>query len=118
MTKTEALILLADALKESKQLHQLRFLLAEFTLAVAQHKDGKLSTQQLIARLRNLAHIEALSHQEEDPAMSSQYTFSQVPKTSHPRSNFTRSHGYKTTLDAGYLIPFYVDEVLPATRST
>ena len=67
MTKTEALVLLADALKESKQLHQLRFLVAEFTLAVAQHKDGKMSTQQLIARLRNLAHIEALSQQEEEP---------------------------------------------------
>ena len=30
-----------------------------------------------------------------------------------PRSVFNRSHGYKTTLDAGLLVPFLVDEVLP-----
>lgn len=26
---------------------------------------------------------------------------------------FDRSHDYKTTMDAGYLIPVFVDEVLP-----
>lgn len=41
------------------------------------------------------------------------HTFSQVPKAEIPRSSFDRSHGYKTTFDAGYLIPFYVDEMLP-----
>lgn len=41
------------------------------------------------------------------------HTFSQVPKAEIPRSTFDRSHGYKTTFDAGYLIPFYVDEALP-----
>lgn len=41
------------------------------------------------------------------------YSFSQVPSADIPRSVFNRSHGYKTTFDAGYLIPFYVDEALP-----
>lgn len=43
-----------------------------------------------------------------------QHSFSQVPKAEIPRSAFDRSHGYKTTFDAGYLIPFFVDEALPA----
>lgn len=44
---------------------------------------------------------------------TTQYTFSQVPHADIPRSNFSRSHGYKTTFDSGYLVPFYVDEALP-----
>lgn len=39
--------------------------------------------------------------------------FSQVPKAEIERSRFDRSHGLKTTFDAGFLIPVYVDEVLP-----
>lgn len=39
--------------------------------------------------------------------------FSQVPNSPIQRSVFDRSHDYKTTLDSGYLIPFFVDEVLP-----
>lgn len=42
-----------------------------------------------------------------------QHQFSQVPKAEIPRSSFDRSHGYKTTFDAGLLIPFFVDEALP-----
>ena len=41
------------------------------------------------------------------------HQFSQVPRADIPRSSFDRSHGYKTTFNAGYLVPFYVDEVLP-----
>ena len=41
------------------------------------------------------------------------HSFSQVPKADIPRSSFNRSHGVKTTFDAGYLVPFFVDEVLP-----
>lgn len=41
------------------------------------------------------------------------HQFSQVPRADIPRSSFNRSHGYKTTFDAGYLIPFFVDEALP-----
>lgn len=39
--------------------------------------------------------------------------FAQVPQVKHPRSSFDRSHGYKTTFNAGYLVPVYVDEALP-----
>lgn len=42
-----------------------------------------------------------------------QFAFSKVPQVKNPRSTFNRSHGYKTTFDCDYLIPFLVDEVLP-----
>ncbi len=42
-----------------------------------------------------------------------QSRFAQVPKATIPRSQFDRSHGHKTTFDAGLLVPIYVDEVLP-----
>jgi len=41
------------------------------------------------------------------------HKFSRVPQAEIPRSSFDRSHGYKTTFDAGYLVPIYVDEALP-----
>ena len=41
------------------------------------------------------------------------HQFSRVPSADIPRSSFDRSHGHKTTFDAGYLIPVYVDEALP-----
>lgn len=44
---------------------------------------------------------------------STQHLFSQIPSAQIPRSVFDRSHGYKTTFNSGYLVPFYVDEVLP-----
>lgn len=47
------------------------------------------------------------------PASSSQHNFSQVPKAEIQRSSFDRSHGYKSTFDSGYLVPVFVDEVLP-----
>ena len=43
----------------------------------------------------------------------SAHKFSEVPKAEIQRSRFDRSFGYKTTFDAGYLIPFYMDEALP-----
>ncbi|UDN67759.1 major capsid protein [robinz microvirus RP_110] len=42
-----------------------------------------------------------------------QHQFSQVPRAEIPRSSFDRSHGVKTTFNAGYLIPIFVDEALP-----
>lgn len=42
-----------------------------------------------------------------------QHTFSQVPRADIPRSSFDRSSGHKTSIDAGYLYPIFVDEVLP-----
>jgi hypothetical protein len=41
------------------------------------------------------------------------HSFSQAPSADIPRSSFNRSHGYKTTFDAGYLIPIFWDEALP-----
>ena len=41
------------------------------------------------------------------------HDFSQVPSASIQRSSFDRSHGYKSTFDAGYLVPVFVDEALP-----
>ena len=44
---------------------------------------------------------------------ASDYTFSAVPRADIPRSVFRRDHGYKTTMNANQLVPFYVDEALP-----
>ena len=41
------------------------------------------------------------------------HQFSQVPQANIQRSSFDRSHGYKTTLDAGYLVPIFLDEAVP-----
>ncbi len=41
------------------------------------------------------------------------HRFSEVPRADIPRSSFDRSFGYKTTFDAGFLVPFFVDEALP-----
>lgn len=41
------------------------------------------------------------------------HSFSRVPHADIPRSRFRTEQGYKTAFDSGYLIPFYVDEVLP-----
>ncbi len=41
------------------------------------------------------------------------HSFSDVPRAQIPRSSFDRSHGLKTTFDAGYLVPIFVDEALP-----
>lgn len=40
-------------------------------------------------------------------------SFSQVPTIKAPRSVFDRSSGWKGTIDSGYLIPIFCDEVLP-----
>lgn len=45
--------------------------------------------------------------------MNAQQHFSQVPSVGVPRSTFDRSHAYKSTFDAGRLIPIFWDEVLP-----
>ena len=49
---------------------------------------------------------------QQPSVMTAQQHFSQVPSAEIPRSRFDRSHAYKTTFDAGYLIPTYFDEVL------
>ena len=40
--------------------------------------------------------------------MNPSYHFAQVPQAEIQRSSFDRSHGYKTTFDAGYLIPIFL----------
>ena len=42
-----------------------------------------------------------------------QHNFSMIPQVEIPRSVFDRTHGYKTTFDGGWLVPFLVDEALP-----
>jgi hypothetical protein len=39
--------------------------------------------------------------------------FAMIPRADIPRSSFTMETTHKTTFDAGYLVPIYVDEVLP-----
>ena len=41
------------------------------------------------------------------------HQFAMTPRADIPRSSFRIQKGYKTTFDAGYLVPVYVDEVLP-----
>jgi hypothetical protein len=41
------------------------------------------------------------------------HKFAMIPKADIPRASFTRQFTHKTTFDAGYLVPIYVDEVLP-----
>ena len=39
--------------------------------------------------------------------------FSDVPRAHIERSTFDRSHGHKTTMNAGFVTPIFLDEVLP-----
>lgn len=41
------------------------------------------------------------------------HKFAMIPRADIPRSKFKIEKAYKTTFDAGFLIPIYVDEVLP-----
>ena len=41
------------------------------------------------------------------------HQFAMIPKAEIPRSTFDQQTTHKTTFDSGYLIPVYVDEVLP-----
>jgi hypothetical protein len=44
---------------------------------------------------------------------TSQHSFARVPRAEIPRASFDRSHGLKSTFNAGQLIPIFVDEALP-----
>ena len=41
------------------------------------------------------------------------HRFAMTPRAEIPRSSFKIQKAHKTTFDAGYLVPIYVDEVLP-----
>ena len=45
--------------------------------------------------------------------MSSQTHFAQVPRADIPRAKFKRDSNLHTTLDAGFLVPIFLEEVLP-----
>jgi len=45
--------------------------------------------------------------------LTNQELFAKIERPDIQRSTFDRSHGYKTTLDAGLLYPVFVDEALP-----
>lgn len=51
--------------------------------------------------------------QANQSVMTSQKHFSQAPQAQIERSSFNRSHGFKTTMNSGYLVPIFADEVLP-----
>lgn len=42
-----------------------------------------------------------------------QHQFAMIPRADIPRSAFNRETSYKTTMDSGFLVPFFLDEVLP-----
>lgn len=42
-----------------------------------------------------------------------QHSFARTPSANIQRSSFDRSCGFKSTFDAGYLVPFFIDEALP-----
>lgn len=44
---------------------------------------------------------------------SSRHNFSMIPRANIPRSVFDRGHTRKMTMDADYLTPIFIDEVLP-----
>ena len=46
------------------------------------------------------------------------HQFSMIPRADVARSRFDRQTSHKTTFDAGFLIPFFVDEVLPGDSMT
>lgn len=45
--------------------------------------------------------------------MNASFNFAKVPRIEVPRSVFKRDHGLKTTFDASYLIPIFVDLAYP-----
>lgn len=47
-----------------------------------------------------------------------QHAFSMIPSVHTSRSVFNRSHGVKTAFDVGYLIPFFLDDIVPGDTFT
>ena len=53
------------------------------------------------------------SHKSSRIGSAQQHQFAEVPHADIQRSTFDRSHGLKTTFNAGELVPIYCDESLP-----
>ena len=49
---------------------------------------------------------------------ASQKHFARLPEVKRPRSVFDRSHGYKGTINSGFLNCFFIDEALPGDTHT
>lgn len=47
-----------------------------------------------------------------------QHAFSMIPSVQIQRSSFRRNQTHKTTFNAGLLVPFYVDEIIPGDTFT
>ena len=47
------------------------------------------------------------------PGSAMNHSFSQVPRADIPRSSFNRSHRHLTSMDADYLVPILVDDIVP-----
>lgn len=45
--------------------------------------------------------------------MGAQHSFSNIPMANIQRSNFRRSRAFKVTMEPDYLVPMFIDEVLP-----
>jgi len=73
--------------------------------------------------MRRAVNVTATAHLTQDyhkkgvfmSSVQSRHThkFSEVPSAEIQRSSFNRSHGHKTTFNAGLLVPVFIDEVLP-----
>lgn len=46
------------------------------------------------------------------------HQFSQIPQANISRSRFSRPSSYKTTFDAGWIVPFFLDSALPSDTFT
>ena len=47
------------------------------------------------------------------PRSVMEHSFAEVPRANIPRSSFNRSHGHKTTMDADWLVPVLIDDMVP-----
>lgn len=45
-----------------------------------------------------------------------QHQFAMIPRADIPRSAFNRQTSHKTTINSGFLVPFFLDEVLPGDQ--
>ena len=61
---------------------------------------------------------EVFGRQTRAPGDRVDHKFANVQAPAIPRSAFDRSHNYKTIFDAGFLVPIYLDEVLPGDTHT
>lgn len=69
--------------------------------------------QEFFRKFNLGSHVLPLKVEMKHMRSNMMHQFSQVPQVQIPRSVFDRTRNYKTTFDAGLLVPFFLDEVLP-----